>query len=306
MRNKIRLIDVSILSTYMGRWLSAIVTAVVLGITVSAILSGGSAEHNIIDVCVPAVPSEREALRVYEPFRELLGEETRRPVVLFASTGEWNDRFDLYIMPARDYFRLERSADIVALFEVKHWSQHRDNAAIISKVGDDVDLSRLRPGDIAFEDRESVNGFLLQLSLLEERGFSVPERLEGLRFEGGEGGASRVIFGVLHGQYRVGACRMSELLLHLERGDVRPGEIRIVDRREALPELIIASRRSDARYYQRKLSGVGASLAEISQPSTRDATVELLKSFGIKGLRPVTEEQMEAARQLFEKYVGRI
>ena len=82
MKDRIKPIDVSILSTYMGRSLTIVVTVVVVGIAISAYLAGGGPERNTISVCVPAGSSAIAAMRTYEPLRALLSKVTRRPADL--------------------------------------------------------------------------------------------------------------------------------------------------------------------------------------------------------------------------------
>jgi ABC-type phosphate/phosphonate transport system substrate-binding protein len=307
MKNKIKPIDVSILSSYMGRSLTVIVTVIVLGLTISALLrGGGSAERNIISVCVPIETSAADALRDYEPFRVLLARETRRPVVISPGQDEWIDDFDLCIMRTHDYIRWQDRAEIFPLYEISRSGRYRDKAVLISRPSEaDLDYRALKSSDVAFCDPLSLNGFLIQMEAMIHRGFEPPETLAELRFEGLRGNASRVIFGVLHGAYPLGACKMSELHALSELGLLHGGELRVIHTDEALPELIIASRTKETRYYQRKLKRMAARLQADPSPVTQNETVRLLKSFGIKGLHPVTNEQLERARALINTFEKR-
>ena len=76
MKNKVRLIDVNMLSMYMGRWATIISILFVVTLTLSALYGSRRGQHNIIALCVPSTmpPQAAECLRV------LLGRETRRPV----------------------------------------------------------------------------------------------------------------------------------------------------------------------------------------------------------------------------------
>ena len=59
MKNKIKVIDFSIVSTYMGRYLTAVVAVLVFAITLSALLSGGGTP--VEDIVIVGVPSRGDA-----------------------------------------------------------------------------------------------------------------------------------------------------------------------------------------------------------------------------------------------------
>ncbi|MFQ5512675.1 MAG: hypothetical protein ACE5EO_12615, partial [Candidatus Krumholzibacteriia bacterium] len=165
MRDRIKPIDVSILSTYMGRSLTIVVAVVVVGIAVSAYLTGGP-ERNTVSICVPAGGSAARALRRYEPFRALLSSETRRPAELMACEGTWPPGCDLYVMPAHEYFRHARELGVTAFYEVLLGAGTDGGAVLVARSPSDIDFAKLQPGDIAFAGPSSVNGFWVQMSSL--------------------------------------------------------------------------------------------------------------------------------------------
>jgi hypothetical protein len=136
-----------------------------------------------------------------------------------------------------------------------------------------------------------------------ERGFVLPAA-GNYRFAGTDLDGSRVVFGVLYGEYRVGCCRMSDLRMLTERGTIHKGELTVVYDRLALPEMLIAAPVEEVDYYRGKLGGIRALLDERARPPTKSDTVELLKSLGVKGLEPVSNDRLEEARRLYEQFSG--
>jgi hypothetical protein len=303
MKDKIKPIDVSIISTYMGRSLTAAIAVFVVAVTIAALVSGGGAERNIIEVCVSTGRTESYTLRAYEPFRVLLSGETRRPVVLDACKGEWSPGYDLYILPMDEYFRHAERQGIEPLYELRDNERHDDDAVLVSRPSQaNRDYSTVKLDDVVFATPRSVNRFWVQMSMLSRGGFEAPASNEQLRFEGTQGDGSRVVFGVLHGAYRLGACKLSDLTNLTERGILRGGELEVLDKAGALPEVVIAVPHDEAAYYRRKLTAIASLLDDISSPAAWNETVELLRSRGVVALRPIDSAKIERTRRLFERY----
>ena len=133
MKDRIKPIDVSILSTYMGRSLTLVVTLAVVGIAVSAYLAGGGPERNTISMCVPAGSSAIAAMRTYEPLRVLLSKVTRRPADLVACEGVWPAGCDLYIMSTHAYFADADKLGLEALHEVLSGDGTQERAILVAR-----------------------------------------------------------------------------------------------------------------------------------------------------------------------------
>jgi hypothetical protein len=303
MKNKLRLIDVSMLSSYMGRALTVFVTIFVVGIAVSALIDGRGIERNVIRVCVPARSRAGAAVRTYEPFRSLVSRETRRPVILVECSNEWPRGFDLYLMPVDEFFRRETELDVVALFEVRSSERQSDKAVVVSKPSKNApDLTRVAPSEVAFSHPLSVNGFWVQADALSRSGFGLPADERELRFEGSKGDATGVIFGVIFGAYTLGACKQSEVALLSEKGVIDPSKVRVVLSDEVLPETVLAVARREAGYFDGKLVTVAKLFAGDASPASRDDTVELLKAAGVCGFERLGEERLGRTRTFFERF----
>jgi hypothetical protein len=307
MKNKIRIIDVSILSSYMGKALTVLVTLFVIGIAVSALFSGGGIERNVIRVCVPRGERAGEAVVTWEPFRALLAGETRRPVVVSESGGEWPAGFDLYVMPVCDHFENGSRLGVDVLFEISATQGRRDRAVVIARSSaargsaDAVDFSSVDPGDIAFADPRSVNGYWVQAGALAERGLDVAGA-ESLRFEGTTRDATRVIFAVLFGGARFGACRLSEIASLAGRGAIGPREIRTVITADALPDLVVSADRRESAYFEKKIAAISERLGERAAPSARGDAARLLEARGIAAFEPLPASRLEQTRRLYERF----
>lgn len=307
MKNKLRLIDVSMLSSYMGRALTVFVMLFVIVVAVSAYFNegGGGFERGVIAICVRAAPAAGDLEEFIEPFRSLLGRETRRPVVSTDCRGEWPAGFDLYVMPVHEYFEFERSMEIQALYEIQSSPRQTDKAVIISRASAaDEPAPGPAPSEIVFSHPLSVNGFWVQVAELEANGFEVPDDPRSLEFAGSAVGGDRVIFSVLCGAYPYGACKLSEVVARTREGSVVAGELEVTHVGDALPELVIATRREDTEYYKRNLERIARLLEEVRLPAQEDETVGLLKSRGVRRLLPLTPERIGETRRLYEEYGG--
>ncbi|MEJ2720659.1 MAG: hypothetical protein P8181_05905 [bacterium] len=304
MKNKLRLIDVSMLSTYMGRALTGFVTLFVIAVAVGAWLSGGGRgfDRGVITVCVHALPEEWDARRIFEPFRSLLSAETRRPVVVTECGEERPAGFELYVLPVDEYFRYERPLGIRALFEIQSSARRIDKAVVVSREPIETGVPKTATvNEFVFTRPMSVNGFWVQADALERTGLGMPTDLRDLEFTGSAAGGSRAVFDVLCGAYRFGACKLSEITDLLRDGSMQAGELHVWDAGDALPEVVIAARGS-LEYYERKLGSVAGMLDEVTSPPRENETVALLKSRGVRRLVPLGPERISETRRLFERY----
>ena len=304
MKNKIRLIDVSILSSYMGKALTGLVTLFVIGIAASALLNGGGVERNVIRVCVPKADRAGQALDAWEPFRALLAAETRRAVVLSESAGRIEGGFDVYVLPVPDFFENEAGLGATVLFEVGSKPERGDQAVVIARASDEAaGPAEIDPGEIAFADPRSVNGYWVQAGALAEKGVDVAP-VEDLRFEGTRHDATRVIFAVVFGSSRFGACRLSEIVSLAEKRMVDPREIRTVMTVDALPELVVAVDRRESEYFKKKVAAISERLRERSALSTRGDAARLLEARGIEAIDPLGASRLEQTRRLWARFGG--
>jgi ABC-type phosphate/phosphonate transport system substrate-binding protein len=302
MKNKIRIIDVSILSSYMGKALSVLVTLFVVGIAASALFSGGGAERNVIRVCVPAGARSGDAAESWEPFRALLAAETRRPVVVSESGGDWPAGFDLYVMPPSDLFEKESRLGVEALFEIAAAPHRSEKAVVIAKSSEDAeDFPPADPGEIAFADPLSVNGFWVQAGALAERGLDVNAAAD-LRFEGTRRDATRAVFAVLFGGARFGACRIGEISSLAERGAIDPREIQTVMAADALPDLLLCAERRESKYFEKRIGAVSRRLGDRGALSPRGDAARLLAARGIAAIERLPAGRLEQTRRLYERF----
>ncbi|MCK5617844.1 MAG: hypothetical protein KAJ17_00515, partial [Candidatus Krumholzibacteria bacterium] len=104
MKNKVRLIDITVVSAYMGRFLTAIVSAMVIAVTVSALVSkGGIRDHQTLSVGVPPMRGVVDTEDYFEPLRLLLALESGRKVEVNSHTPGWCDRCELHLLPIAEF-----------------------------------------------------------------------------------------------------------------------------------------------------------------------------------------------------------
>lgn len=310
MKNKLQLIDINIVSAYMGRFLTAIVTVIVLVITVSALVSrGGIRDHLTLVIEVPAAAGPAPgggaaAGEFYEPLRYLLARETGRTVRVQTRENEWCDKCELFVLPIEDFIVGQKKRELVPVYSITPTEGRRDAAVLVARRGTQY-IGTPAPDDVVFADPRSVNGCWVQLALLESEGFAAPEKVESLRFAPSPGDANWVVFAVLFGRFSVGACRQSDLLDLVDQGSADGEELTVVRSSPAVPEVVLACRPADAEYYRNVLRLTAARLADPS-PSGKDRdAVELLKSRGVRSLLPVTQDELKRAIELFDRMEGR-
>ena len=308
MKNKLRMIDINIVSAYMGRFLTAIVTVVVLVITISALVGrGGIRDHLTLLVEVPAAVTDGAdaAAEQYEPLRYLLAQETGRTVKVHVREADSCEECELFVLALEDFITGRGKRELVPLYSINPMERKRDAAVLIARSGAHGPI-RPAPDDVVFTDPRSANGCWIQLALLESEGFAAPEQIGSLRFAPSPGSPAWVVYAVLFGEFALGACRQSDLDELVSSGGVKSDELAVVRSVRAVPEIVLACRPEDVDYYRSVLRLTAARLAEPGPTGwDRDAT-ELLKSRGMRSLLPVFPEELERAEELYERMEGRI
>jgi hypothetical protein len=304
MKNKLKIVDVNILSSYMGNWLTLAIVVFVFAVTVSALMSGGGGtERNIVNIYVSASDETRDPVVTYDPLRRMLSARTRRPAVVELCKEAWPPGGDVYVIPIADYLALRDQLGIVALFSVSATERQKDRSVIVARSSDTpLDLSQLSVREMAFTSPHSINGFLLPLAMLSDDGVDMPQNPGDFHFEGAQQNATRVVLGVICGEYRAGGCTLNDVTTLTDRGVIHMGELRILRARAALPEVLIAAPRRESGYFRRKFSEIdGLMIASVSAAGESEP-VKLLKSFGIMGLKPIDPAEIDEAGRLIEQY----
>lgn len=306
MKNKIRLIDINIVSSYMGRFLTAIVAVLVLSITVAALVDeDGNRDHKVLVLGVAGLGSTEKTLEYYEPFKDFLARSSGRAVKVRVIDGEIDPECELYLLPWREYFYGGRNLALLPIYSVCRVSGGRDSAVLIVRGDRDAaDLTALGPSDVVFAHPHSFNGFLIQLRALESRGaggFAVPVDPGELHFVGPPGAETRVVYEVLLGRYTAGACRRSDVDRLVEAGELARDEIAVSLAMPALPEQIIACREADREYYLDLLESMATRLASPGGSTSERDTAALLRSRRIRSLRPVIPEEVALAEELYDQ-----
>jgi len=270
----------------------------VVVVAVSALVSGNGSRRDIIDVRVFDERSEH-VLTHYDPLRTLLSGSTRRPVTLHADAG-WDGHADLYIVSTYEYLARPDDVDVEAIYEIARAQRLRDSAILITGKHEVV-FSEITPDDVVFAGPYSVNGYWQQLPMLADRGFYMPESGDAFHFAGNDGDHTRVVLGVALGEYKVGACRLSDLSGLVAKGAVDENEITVVERVDALPEVLIAVAPDEAKYYGRKLEAIAGLLDANGLPPGGAETLRLMETRWIRAIGPVATSEMSLAGDLFAR-----
>jgi hypothetical protein len=273
MKNRIKPIDISIISGYLGRFQTAIVALLVIAITAHAFMTRNTARgHVALVIAVPGDPGR------FEPFGRIIARRSARTVKLVAE--EWTDAAELFVLPPQEFFRHREALGLTPLYALSERAS--DRAVIISRRSESAPLDDA--AEVLFTTPESVNGCWVQLYSLHHREARMPSSLDSLQFAGGEDGG-RVVWAVESGMVRFGACRASDL------GKPDAERVRVVFQTPALPDFIVATRAGDERYFADRLEGLGL-LLEAPGEEERDL-VELLRDRRIGAARTVSKAQLE-------------
>jgi len=111
-----------------------------------------------------------------------------------------------------------------------------------------------------------------------------------------------VIFTVLFGGARFGACRLSEIASLAGRGAIDPREIQTVIAADALPDLVIAADRRESAYFEKKIAAVSERLGERDALSPGGDAARLLEARGIAAIERLPAPRLEQTRRLYERF----
>jgi len=242
MKNKIQVIDVTIVSTYMGRYLTALVALLVFAITLSAIFSDGGSNAGPLTVAVPSRGDTDYTLRHFEPLRAALERMAGAPVLLEVSGEKWPASCAYLVMSTHEYLRSHESEGLVALYSIEPRGGLRGAVVIAGKSAPAM-TAGVRPGDILFTGPHAINGCWLQMQALERDGVVPAPEMDKFAFAPPPGHGERVVYSVASGNYPFGAVAqhiLDEMLLDRR---VLPGEIDVVLREAPLPEMLLCARR---------------------------------------------------------------
>ena len=306
MSHNIKPFDVSMISTTMGKWATALLTVFVVGVAISALVTGSGSERNIVTIGVVANEFGTHPAELFEPLRTLVASETRRSALVVGCDGV-SGQHDLYILPTAELLRHDGAYGLEAIYEVL--GPQPDAAILIARPGDTVDIASLRPGDVAFAPpyvaNLAINDCLVALGQLEADGFKVPASSASLGFGGNEGHGAPRALALLNGDYRVAAFRESDFASLLNDGVASAGSVRVLKRRPSLPETVIACPSESAGYY-RKVIGRIAEMMENGDsshhPTTRQMALQLLRARGVAGLKQIDPRDIEEARDLYRRF----
>jgi len=282
----------------LGRISTSLTAVVVLALTASAIFSsGGMRANSVLRIAVPDTAYYGPSLRNTNQLGSIVARVTGRDVEVVRSGAQWPSDCELYVMPASAFRAQRHSHGLHAVYAFGP-SRHRDAAVLIAAASAPApDLSALEARDFVFGSLRSPNACWQQLRALDGEGVALPATLAGLRFAEGLGDV-RVVYSVLFDRYRVGACRESDVLALVASGRIDSGEIRVIRRLPALPEMIFAARNADRAYYKKHLGRLRTALLDPEAAGPGHDAVDLLVSLGVRGVVPVTDAQVSAIDSL--------
>ncbi len=239
-RNRLYRLDYSMLSSYLGRWSTVLVFAVIILIAAGALfLEEDDIAHmpvviGVYDLDSAIVHRSLEDLARF--VREKGGGDIRWS---YPREGDDPEGCDFYLMGSlRLAPYLERGelgcSLIVGAAEGRRYSK----GVVIANAGRG-DVAEGAAG-IAFTSPYSAAGFLSPYMAILSSGMDLSPGAVDMEFAGtGE----RVLCGVVFGAYRYGGISLERLRYFTERGLVREGEVEVVMQGESYPEMVLAAGR---------------------------------------------------------------
>ncbi len=241
--------NTNMLSGYMGRSLTLLVTIFIAAIAASALLTGdGIVRRGALRVCVLSRDSSYLVPQRSGALGAALSAELGPSVRITVRTDSPEPGYDAYVMSAFDWLRLADELDLVPVCGVAAGEDRWELMLLLADAEQgSVDIAALSAGDIAFNSVESVGGFWAKASKLRAAGFRLPDRLSEFRFAGSNAnGCERAVIGVLSGTFKLGTCSEQVLNNLVGRGFVKAGRLNVIARGPALPGTIVASPRERA------------------------------------------------------------
>ena len=259
-RSRLANLDYSMLSSYMGRWTTVVAfTAMVLLALGAIFLKSDDLAHVPVVIGVSAFDSIRAA-----PALESLADFCRGKGCgdvrwRYLRAGDEPSGCDFYLMTSLELSpALGRGTLGCALIVSEAEARRYSAGAVVVRAG----TRQLPPGGgrIIFSSPLSAAGFLSPYRALVKAGYAIPQRDGAVDFAGLVRGDERVVLGVLYGAYDAGGVSEERLRGLEASGCVRPGEIDVLLKGEAYPEVVLASDRAidspEQRGFTRRFPGV--------------------------------------------------
>jgi hypothetical protein len=246
------------LLSFRGRkFLTLIVASLVLALTAGALISDQSIfSTGGLTIALPGGASTGQPGDSFSPLVRHLASITHRTVTV----SEPLEPADLYVHSLAEFLTARPRLGLVPLRALSSTGSARDAAVLFTAGDESISIDQLSPSEVVFTAFDDPNGFWAQLAWLRERGFRTPSKPGDFQFEGAGEHAIRVVYSVVWGRYKIGACRMSDLTYLLDRGLLHSSEVQIITETAALPELILSSRPEDSGRWVDWLSDLTAVL----------------------------------------------
>ncbi len=240
-RNRLFRLDYSMLSSYLGRWSTVLVFAVIILIAAGALfLEEDDIAHMPVEIGVYDLDSaivHRSLEDLARFVREKGGGDIRWS---YAREGDVPEGCDFYLMGSlRLAPYLERGELGCSLIVTTNEGRRYSRGVVIAKAGSGEDVGGEK--GIAFPSPYSATGFLSPYTAILSSGIDLSPGGIDIVFTGTE---ERVLYGVVFGAYRYGGISFERLRYFVERGLVGEDEIEIVMQGESYPEMVLAVGRS--------------------------------------------------------------
>ncbi len=239
---------ISMLSSYLGRWMSLLMLLLLVTLAAAALFLEPDYPAHVplrIGICafdsVTAAPALRSfATRV----REQEGGDITW--VWLGPTGD-PAGCDFYIMTSLQMLSLSEDSIVECLLlSTSRSDGSMSRGAVIVREGTEPDWSRT-----AFTSPLSATGFISPLAAIAESGVQLP----GVSYETPSVGCpvcgEAVAYGVLMGKYGAGGIPLEELRRIEGTGSIEPGALRILFTGPELPEIILVSDNSTEEWKSR-------------------------------------------------------
>jgi hypothetical protein len=301
MKNKIRVLDYNVLSNYLGRFTTLLVGLLVLGLTISALMSDNGLRDQTVLVVQIASPDGGGSEEFAATLKTLLARATGRDVRLVHS-GQDGVQCELAVVATREFYRNfspplrdhSEGRNWVPLYSIDAVASGGQRAVLVGRA-DATPLGNDPWSQVEFSGPESLNGFLVQASHLSEES-TLPPRSE-LRFSS----TGRSLGFIAAGGVDYSACRQSDVNALLKTGAIEQGDLTVLHSWPAVPELLVVGHQEDAVYLSKILHELRLLFEDPSASPRIQRAVRNLRYFhDVAGVTPVDVEQIATIEALLK------
>lgn len=250
MRQKLKPIDFNILSSYLGKYITALVSVLVVVLTVSAYLTGPDGDE-AVRVCLDRLPFDRDGKlsEVVELFSL-----RAKPRLVLTRCGLQGEGQEVRLLSLARWLE-EAHGNASPLFALTYEGREPEAALLVARGKMEVEkLAEMGAVDLVVANPHSFSAYWVQVDYLLQMGVDRAHLQVHFADDRVGGGYVRALLELLGGNYQLAACRRSDLNYLQTRDGSLADELFPVAEIPLPPLLVIAAKRDIARGLRQRLA----------------------------------------------------